>query len=609
MWSGKSVGQPYQVAAEELRKNPQQWAAYESKGHCVVLAGPGSGKTKVLTLKLARLIAEEVAAPRGVACLTYNNECVKELTKRLGRLRIRNSANVFVGTVHSFCLRAIILTFGRLAGLPFVEHPSVASSVQANDLFGQALRKLVGADEKVQDWRRLCDAHRRSVLDRNSPDWLGLDPRPAKVIEQYERFLRDRGLIDFEDMVLLGLRLVEDHPWVRRILSARFPVMVVDEYQDLGLPLHRLVRSLCFSSSSGCRLFAVGDHDQSIYSFTGAEPDLLLQVARDERVERVQLRLNYRSRSQIIEASEIALGEHRGYEAANGDGGVLKFFRCKNGLRHQAEFVVNSLIPKSLESGAARNLGEIAVLYRDKTLGDIAAEIASAANLQFTRSDANAPYRCTPFTTWLEQSASWCAGGWKIGVPSLSDLLLAWRWFNRTTTCDSEMLADRRMFVRFLFDHRDTKISLREWLGFLHESCLRRTFEREPLTAEDARHFGAILEQCGVGKSFYDWSVARFSGQSGTPDHLNLMTFHSSKGLEFDVVFMLGLDQGIIPGYRETTLDSKKEPRRLFYVAMTRARNEVHLLCSGWRDTPFGPKNDGTSEFVREIYMATQVSK
>ena len=521
---------------------------------------------------------------------------------------IRNSGNVFVGTVHSFCLRAIVLPYGRLAGLPITEHLEVASTIQSNDLFGQALRKVVGADERVEAWRRVCDTHRRSVLDRDSPDWLGLDPRPAKVIEQYERFLRDRGLIDFEDMVLIGLRLVEEHSWVRRILRARFPVLVVDEYQDLGLPLHRLVLSLCLGSESGCRLFAVGDYDQSIYSFTGAEPDLLIQVAADERVERVQLRLNYRSRSRIIEASEIALGEPRGYEAASGDGGVIEFYRCKKGLRHQAEAVCNSLIPKSLESGAARNLGEIALLYRDKTLGDVAAEIASAANLQFIRSDANAPYRCTSFTTWLEQSAAWCAGGWKSGVPGLSDLLLAWRRFNRTTASDSEMLAVRRMLVRFLFDHRDTNVSLREWLESLHESCLRRTFEREPLTAEDARHFGGILGLCGTGKAFSNWSVARFGGQSGTPGHLNLMTFHSSKGLEFDVVFMLGLDQGIIPGYRETTLASKKEPRRLFYVGLTRARNEVHLLCSGWRDSPFGPKNDGPSEFLLEVHRTIQAS-
>src|SRR5262245_57580231 len=128
----------YQAGAEELRRNREQWKAYESKGHCVVLAGPGSGKTKVLTLKLARLIAEDVTPPRGVACLTYNNECVKELTRRLARLGIRNSRNVFVGTVHSFCLKAVLLPYAKLGGLALPDPLRIAMSSDSERLFSQA---------------------------------------------------------------------------------------------------------------------------------------------------------------------------------------------------------------------------------------------------------------------------------------------------------------------------------------------------------------------------------------------------------------------------------------------------------------------------------------
>jgi DNA helicase II / ATP-dependent DNA helicase PcrA len=592
---------PYLTAAEELRRNREQWKAYESNGHCVVLAGPGSGKTKVLTVKLARLVAEDVAPPRGVACLTYNNECVKELNRRLARLGIRNTRTVFVGTVHSFCLKAVLLPFAYMGGLVLPAPLRIALQSDSDRLFEQAKDKVVGVNERLEEWRRRCDRYRRTYLDRDGPEWKGQDSQSAEVIEEYERRLRSDGFIDFDDMVLLGLRLIESQPWVRKVLAARFPVLVVDEYQDLGLTLHRLVMSLCFSAGNTCRLFTVGDPDQSIYSFTGAQPELLEQLAEDERVEKVHLRLNYRSRSNIVSASEVALGENRGYESAGGDGGIIDFHKCEDGLAHQAKHACEDLIPQVLASGVARNLGEIAILYRDKKVGDIAAEVAGDAGLEFIRVDANAPYRCTPMTMWLESCAAWCAGGWRTGEPGLSDLLSRWRSFNGSVGSDSENMERSRELVRFLFSHRDTVECLGDWLKSFHESCLQGAFDREPMLSDEASKVTNILGLCEPGKKLSGWSVVRFAGQGGSPDHMSLMTFHSAKGLEFDVVFMLGLDQGIIPSYHENSPASKREPRRLFYVGLTRARHEVHMLYSGWRDTPFGRKQDGPSEFLKEV--------
>src|SRR5712692_6288651 len=110
-----SLSRPHIAAAEELRENPAQWQAYESKGNCVVLAGPGSGKTKTLTIKMARILAEDVQEPRGVACITYNNECARELTVRLDALGVQRRNRVFIGTVHSFALTQIVLPYARAA--------------------------------------------------------------------------------------------------------------------------------------------------------------------------------------------------------------------------------------------------------------------------------------------------------------------------------------------------------------------------------------------------------------------------------------------------------------------------------------------------------------
>lgn len=460
----------------------------------------------------------------------------------------------------------------------------------------------MGINERPEEWRRRCDRYRRTFLDRKAPEWKGNDSQCADVIEEYERLMRRAGLIDFDDMILLGLRIIESQPWVRKVVTARFPALVVDEYQDLGLALHRLVQSLCFGPDTGCRLFAVGDPDQCIYEeLNGAQPALLAALAEDQRVEKVHLRLNYRSRSNIVSASEVALGERRGYEAVSGEGGIIDFHKCEDGLSHQVRHACEQLIPTMLASGVARNLGEIAILYREKKQGDVAAEIAGNAGFQFIRVDANAPYRSTPMTTWLECCAAWCAGGWKTGEPGLSDLLARWRTFNGYTASDKENLDRSRELVRFLFSKRDTTDSLGTWLKTFYDSCLKAAFERAPLLGDESVKVTNILALCEPDKKLADWSVVQFGGQGGTPKHLNLMTFHAAKGLEFDVVFMLGMDQGIIPRYNENSPRSKQEPRRLFYVGLTRARYEVHMLYTGWRDSPYGRKHDGPSEFLEEV--------
>lgn len=265
--SAADLRAPYRVAAEELRPNPEQWQAYQSDGHCVVLAGPGSGKTKTLTIKMARILAEDVEQPRGIACITFNSECAGELRRRLERLGVREGRNVFIGTIHSFCLKNVVHPYARLAGLDLPPDVTVAVPSEQERLFGEAFAAVYGGIPPT-GWRTSFDQYRRTHIDRHAATWRGDDGDMAQLIEDYEHRLRLSGLIDFDDMVIVGLRLIEEHDWIRRCLRARFPVLVVDEYQDLGLPLHRIVTALCFKS--GVRLLAVGDPDQSIYGFTGA---------------------------------------------------------------------------------------------------------------------------------------------------------------------------------------------------------------------------------------------------------------------------------------------------------------------------------------------------
>ncbi|OPY62261.1 MAG: ATP-dependent DNA helicase PcrA [Pelotomaculum sp. PtaU1.Bin065] len=590
----------YMDAAEDLRPNPGQWRVYESNSDCIVLAGPGSGKTKTLTIKLARILAEDVSPPRGVACITYNTECARELKRRLERLGVGESRNVFIGTVHSFCLKNILLPYGRMSGLDLPEPLAVASQSEQGRIFAKVLSREIGGDEDPGYWRTSVDRYRRIYLERNSEEWKNQNEQVSHLIESYERELRNNGLIDFDDMVLLGLQMIEKHLWVRKLIKARFPTLVVDEYQDLGLPLHKIILSLCFNT--GVRLIAVGDPDQSIYGFTGARPELLQELSEMDGVETVRLRLNYRCGKTIVKASQVMLGEDRGYDAPpEAHKGTIDFYECSDGLQQQAELICKEIIPNALARRQECNLGDIAVLYLDRNDGDVIAEQVIEEGMDYIRIDQNAPYSKTTLTRWLEDCASWCSGGWRRGLPRLSTLIKTWLTLNRAGSTEEVLLSLKRQLVRFLWSHRTSDIFLRDWLNDFNTCCLQPMFDQHNDLNDEKESFTRLAKACDHGGKIESFTVAAFAGQGGSPNHLNLITLHSAKGSEFDIVVMLGMEQGRIP-WQNVGQGQKREQRRLFYVGLTRARHEVHMTFSGWYANRFGRTfSYGPSEFLQEV--------
>jgi len=584
-------------AAEQLRRNEGQWEAYNSTGNCVILAGPGSGKTKTLTIKLARMLAEDVAPPRGIACITYSNQCARELKKRLSVLGAESNPRVSIGTLHSFCLRHVVLPYAQLAGLPKKYPIAVASTRESQILQQKAIDNTIGAHER---WGLRFDRYRRKYLDRTGTDWKTHDEEAARAIEAYEALLDRHGLVDFDGMVLIGLHLVESYEWLRRALSARFPILVVDEYQDLGYALDRIVRGLCFVG--GMRLLAVGDPDQSIYGFTGAEPSLLQKLAEEDGVSKIELKLNYRSGPTIIQASELALGEVRGFESWAEEPGTLDIHHCPDGVACQASFICDSIIPAALARRSGRRLGDVAVLYRDRYDGDAIAKAVEERGWEFIRIDQGNPYPRSPVIFWLEDCAAWCAGGWKRGQPRLSDLIRTWLRFNESSSSDDARLRLQRDMVRVLYHTRQAGRSLREWLQEVAEGCLNDTLEREPTLRDDKEAFGALTKACAADARLAGFTISAFGGQGGAGSHLNLMTLHSAKGLEFDVVAIMALEEGKLPHYLSKSDIQLREDRRLFYVGLTRARHEVHLVYSGWYANQYGRSfENGRSQFVDEV--------
>lgn len=591
-----NISSAYLAHVADLADNPGQLAAYESQGHCVVLAGPGSGKTKILVLKLARILAEDVRAPRGAACITYSQECARELTRRLEGLGLREAPNLFIGTVHGFCLRHLLMPYGRLAELPIPFPLSVATQRVSDRLLRQSGDALFGTKHpfKAIDLGR----HRRSVLDRTSVAWRSEKELAAWVIA-YELALRNEGLIDYDDMVVFGQRLIAEHDWVLPLVQAKFPVLAVDEYQDLGVALHRIVERLAFDG--GVRLFAVGDADQSIYGFTGADGGLLTELAERVDVERVQLQLNYRSGSRIVDASELALGEARGYRANDpARQASVSFVLRPGGLADQAAHAIAQIIPAALDAKAGRTLGDIAILYTDYRTGDVVADAATAAGFDYVRVDNAAPYRKVSLTSWVEDCAAWCAGGWRAGRPQLRGLINRYLAFKRSHVDEGDARREGQALTALLWSLRRDAQPARDFVVALRSGILNGLLTAEVALADQKEQLDRMSAALAEGGALASLDIVSLGGRDGSAAHLNLLTLHSAKGCEYDVVIMIGLDLGNLPWYRATA-EKLHESRRLFYVGLTRARDEVHMLYSGFVDTPYGIKRHGRSPFLNEL--------
>ena len=583
--------------------NPGQTEAYELDANCVALAGPGSGKTRVLVAKVARLLGQRTVGPRGVACVTYNNEAVREMQKRLAQLGIRRDRRLFIGTVHSFCLACVVAPFGHLFRSDLPSKLTVASLRQKNETIQEALNelKIVG---RIEDWGLSFDRYRRTHVLRDSDQW-NADPEMASVIEMYESLLRSKGLLDFDDMVLIALDLIRRKKFVRDSLEARFPFLVVDEYQDLGFPLHLIVRMLIRGTDT--EVFAVGDPDQSIYGFTGADPEYLRTLANDPAFHRVDLEMNYRCAQQIIDGSQIALSpeEPRNYRSARDKvTGNIEMLECLGGLSHQAETIATQLLPMLNGNGIIN--GKIAILHVDRWDGLVLSKALNDAGIKYA-GESDQRYPRTPFTRWLEDVAIWCSlyPDTQEG-PIIEDLSELWMELKSEAgiVVDPSLLKERRNFFEIVSGLTNKDMPLLEWLETLEaslglENCLSNRFTN----LNDLEDWHLINRRCGVDEALEEFNVDDFARCGGRrPDTVTLTTLHSSKGREFEVVIIPGLEEGRLPGFYATSAGALAEARRVFYVGITRAKDAVYLLYSGWYENRYGRKfSNGPSPFIFEL--------
>lgn len=558
----------FEKKLQEISEDDMQFAAYKAVNNTVVIAGPGSGKTTVLTLKVMQLLAEMIYPPRGLACLTYSTEAVREFKSRLVKLGLEKRKNVFLGTVHSFCLSEIITPFAALYPQYKIPLPiRIISEAEKNRLFNS---------QNYEGTPKLIDVDKERTRNIKGISRVAIESYDIalKAAISFEELLIQNGYLDFISMVKKSVELIKNESYVRKALEAKYPWIIVDEYQDLGKPLHELILTLL--NLTRIKVFAVGDADQSIYDFQGAAPDYLIELSQRQDVSCIHLKNNYRSSQTIVDASEYVLKSSRGYIASGklrDYHAKLEFIECSEGMDEQYERVIEQ-ISRFHTEGIPYH--EIAVLVgNNKQVTELAQE-CSRQNIPAYI--ARQTFRLTDLIIWIQNCAKWVSD--KCSV-SFDEICSTWKSFisqKRIISEDDYFLLKRTIF-QTLTASKVYKDNLSEWLCYLGKKVgIVSAFTASERYPDEIDNYNKLLE---TARSHDTQLTIKFLTRLGIPENqVVLTTRHSSKGLEFDVVILPGMEKDSFPSYYDNTPRKLAEARRLCFVSVSRARKACILIRS-----------------------------
>ena len=558
----------FEKKLQEISEDDMQFAAYKAVNNTVVIAGPGSGKTTVLTLKVMQLLAEMIYPPRGLACLTYSTEAVREFKSRLVKLGLEKRKNVFLGTVHSFCLSEIITPFAALYPQYKIPLPiRIISEAEKNRLFNS---------QNYEGTPKLIDVDKERTRNIKGISRVAIESYDIalKAAISFEELLIQNEYLDFISMVKKSVELIKNESYVRKALEAKYPWIIVDEYQDLGKTLHELILTLL--NLTRIKVFAVGDADQSIYDFQGAAPDYLIELSQRQDVSCIHLKNNYRSSQTIVDASEYVLKSSRGYIASGklqDYHAKLEFIECSKGMDEQYERVIEQ-ISRFHTEGIPYH--EIAVLVgNNKQVTELAQE-CSRQNIPAYI--ARQTFRLTDLIIWIQNCAKWVSD--KCSV-SFDEICSTWKSFisqKRIISEDDYFLLKRTIF-QTLTASKVYKDNLSEWLCYLDKKVgIVSAFTASERYPDEIDNYNKLLE---TARSHDTQLTIKFLTRLGIPENqVVLTTRHSSKGLEFDVVILPGMEKDSFPSYYDNTPRKLAEARRLCFVSVSRARKACILIRS-----------------------------
>lgn len=562
-----------------IKKDDKQFEAYKSMANTVVIAGPGSGKTRVLSLKAMALSKMHIHEPSGLACISFSRESVRELESRLKSYGYIPNKRDFIGTVHGFSLVHVIQPFAHLYPQYQVKYPiKIIDSENQRKIYNTVLQEMGVEDPKELP---LVAINRCRALSLEGMS--GVTITSTEIIQQaasrFEELLIESDCLDFTSIINLSATLIREQEFVRNSLRSKFPWLLVDEYQDLGKPLHEMVLELTFNA--GIKLYAVGDVNQSIYGFTGGYPDFLEELKNNDDIYLVELEANYRSSPHIIEASLGTLqlkspmpnysSKNRADEAAD-----FVFVTCKEDMDDQYQTVSQKIIPKLTEKGVSLN--EIGIIVGSNKNAAEMAQSLQANQIPFFI--AKWDFENSDVMIWLQKCAGWCIKREQI---SFEELFHFWRKLLYMHEDDRRFLPDIELKVKLhkVLTESVAKATVFDWCTFLIDQLdIKSTLADSELYPDEIDNLDILLDEARL-RNLKDAKLNRLANLREPNNEVTISTRHSCKGLEFEVVIMLGMEDGKFPFYLHKNDEiALAEDSRLCYVCVSRAKKTCILLYS-----------------------------
>ncbi|WP_223896822.1 DNA helicase PcrA [Lactobacillus huangpiensis] len=634
--------------------NPQQKKAVQiTEGPLLVVAGAGSGKTSVLTRRIAYLVAEKGIAPWNILAITFTNKAATEMREREHKLLGQQADSIWMSTFHALCVRILRRDAEKIG---YTSNFSIADSAEQLTLI-KHIQKEQNINPKMYEPRRILSAISNGKNDLLTPDAYSasasspFEKVTAQVYQEYQKRLKNDQIMDFDDLIMQTLVLFKTDPTVLHYYQNKFRYLLVDEYQDTNQAQYELCHALAAQYKNIC---VVGDADQSIYGWRGANMENIMNFEKDYHdagVQTVKLEQNYRSTGHILSAANAVIKNNSNRKAKKlwtdqGEGAKVTYYRAQSG-DDEAHFIIVKIQEEVEEK--RRSYHDFAVLYRTN---------AQSRTVEESFVKSNVPYQIVGGHKFYDRKEIMDIMAYLKLVANPSDSMS----FNRIINTPKRGIGpvSVRRFLDFArennlsilgaFDHlnmsgvtaravaklSDFGAKLRDAINFakdhsvtgLTEKILQDFGYTAALKAEHTIEAETRLENLdeflSVTKRFDDEyeenddsdetenalsdflaEVSLLSDQddlANNDDQVALMTLHAAKGLEFPVVFLVGMEDGLFPLSRSLMEDDQlEEERRLAYVGITRAKRELFLTNAYSRMMYGRMQNNLPSRFLEEI--------